>query len=1839
MKKYISIILLVCLLITAGQAVLSDEIEAPELLLKEDYQESKDNDFDSGDIRNNEIIIKVKNETAFYEISGELQPMQLFGATEAVPYSDTMVVDITGQDMTDILDDLNSNSDVIYAQPNYKVRVSSVDERLWAVQNIGQTVDASMGTEGIDVDLLEAWTTTKGSANVVVGVMDTGIDLNHESLSANIWVNSSEIPNNGIDDDENGYIDDINGWDFFNDDNTIFDNASEDEHGTHMAGTISGNYGIAPNVKIMPLKCFSGNYGYTSDILNAIEYAEKMGIKIINCSFASDEYNYALANAMNESSMFFVCAAGNFARSTKELFSFPACYNFSNTISVSAADNKGMLSPISTYGKYIDIAAPGIGIYSTLPNNQYGYKNGTSSAAAHVSGAAALLLSIDEELTAKQLKEKLIEGATIDIVSPEETVEPEKMLNVNSALQYEFPLEEDILKPVDSEIIDISEYESQRQYPFEFSEISGNLSLSIYNDNAYDSLSVKLADNENNEMYSILDTEGETEFIIEDAEIDEEYYFSIIFRTGNHVLCYIGTLGIFYDEENNLYVDIYDVTKQEYDEPTDNEDGDFQLMAAGYIRESADFGNTLTNPQAIQDDYDIFGKLNPSGDVDSFVITFNSTGVVNFFLSNIPAGCKYKFKLYNSSKVLVDTSQSVLEHEKLQYIPLTAGTYFIQVYSTSGYSSSEYIFRAKWYPKANGTEPNESFAAATSKGSVSTAEANINTPDDVDFYTFSLSGNNLVTINLLRPSNAMYLMKVYRGKGDSYEITGKSVLTLTDQNFSAELGTGTYYVKIYPVADANGMNYYSADNYRLTINSGLYANLTYNTTNGGITLGNSEIKYFKFSSATAFGLSFNLSNIGTSKFNLYLYKYENNAAYTLMYSSVNKMNHSYSAGNYVLGIVKSSGTAGSFDIKNRYSNIDKKAAYSVETLDREMNVGDPPRAMECGFTNEGYLVWSKSAGFAMSSENDAGLFTDFIHNLLPNNTYEYGDEVIFTVNLRAPNITTPRTYSIKFRMSQWGLPFDSGLAQSVTVNPNIEALQVNENKTISGVDKKLYKVNLTVGVNYVFRTLYNSKYCNTYLRLYNSAMTTTLFTNNDPYGGRVGLSDYAKLECSVPTTGEYFIEVTEFDDDLVHCILTLETYTDTAISPGDNPTISGKYEGYYKIEPAVTKTYVISTTQNGSNCDTYLILLNSSKQVVTTNNNSDTHYAKITYTLSGNTTYYIRATNANYITEGLNSYTNCKLSVTEKSVTEVSDITKKATVNITSPTNNELIKEEMGNSINIRGTTANTDYVNITVNGISIEQPKGSPFISSFIPAETGLHTIVVTGEATYGGTNPSQTIIVNIVLNDDSDEPRGATQITLGQEKVHAISYIGDIDYFRFNPFDDITYTFKFSGLPSLKAELYMQDDDGVLKLAGVSDNIGILAELCENGVAYFVKVYSSDNSMGSYTMKVTTSYIDKYEPNNSFEKAPDIVLKEHYPEPGYLDGYILETISATMHTKSDVDYYKIIIPNELAVKSYNAGYLSLEISIDAPESYDFAVYKSNRQLFDVVVNNYSGNYKLISLPMEAAEYYVRAYPRNAEFSSNQPYTIGIQTYKSQQRGGEAFGWAIQKAHHVAVESDVIKYKFEDRCLNETFINGYTYADIVREAANNWNDLEIDGAPDIIFDESDDSDFTVKLVDTPNVNSIASAGHEGLLIFTFNFNNNILANTGTPMNISAHDMGVSTIMHELGHMLGLSDIYMYEINETDRNNYFLEKGEKVNYLYTNGSRINNRHNLMCGSGPHQDITVNTKPDGSLKYVSANDILGVRKAQGWDSGIGLFSLSGSSVKLFLNNPDENDGDY
>lgn len=294
----------------------------------------------------------------------------------------------------------------------------------WNLQNSGQ----NRGLQDADVDAPEAWEQGRDCSSVVVGVVDTGISMNHPDLRDEVWTNPLEIPGNGMDDDLNGYVDDVHGWNFVAQNN----NANDDvNHGSHVSGIIGaagnnstvtmselgekGMVGVCWAARIMPAKALGRFWGSTSNVVAAFDYTIFNGARIINASLSGSRNSDALLTTLSaaaDADILVVVSAGNDGVNIDVTPTYPASYELPNMITVGATTRTDALADFSNYGPLsVDVMAPGVDIYSTMVKNPYGLMNGTSMAAPHVAGAAAILWARYNVLTAEEVRESLLDSA------------------------------------------------------------------------------------------------------------------------------------------------------------------------------------------------------------------------------------------------------------------------------------------------------------------------------------------------------------------------------------------------------------------------------------------------------------------------------------------------------------------------------------------------------------------------------------------------------------------------------------------------------------------------------------------------------------------------------------------------------------------------------------------------------------------------------------------------------------------------------------------------------------------------------------------------------------------------------------------------------------------------------------------------------------------------------------------------------------------------------------------------------------------------------------------------------------------------------------------------------------------------------------------------------------------------------------------------------------------------------------------------------------------------------------------------------------------------------------
>ncbi|QDH69791.1 S8 family peptidase [Marilutibacter alkalisoli] len=362
-----------------------------------------------------------------------------------------------GRDFASTLVALNRHPAIEYAEPNWVYQHSATSNdpyytngSLW-----GMYGDATSPANQYGSRAGEAWAKGHTSCgDVWVGIIDEGYMYTHDDLAANAGVNPGEIPGNGIDDDGNGYVDDVYGWDFDGGDNSVFDGV-DDDHGTHVAGTIggvggngTGVAGVCWSVKLFGAKFLGKRGGTTANAVKAVDYMTDMktrhGLNLVatNNSWGGGGFSQALQDAIeraNQANILFIAAAGNSSYDCDSSQNcYPAEYPNSNIVAVASITSSGAMSSFSSYGaNTVDICAPGSAIYSTVPRRQqgqvvsgYASYSGTSMATPHVAGAAALYKSSHPGASAADVKAGIM-GSAVTTASCQGKVVSNGRLNVS----------------------------------------------------------------------------------------------------------------------------------------------------------------------------------------------------------------------------------------------------------------------------------------------------------------------------------------------------------------------------------------------------------------------------------------------------------------------------------------------------------------------------------------------------------------------------------------------------------------------------------------------------------------------------------------------------------------------------------------------------------------------------------------------------------------------------------------------------------------------------------------------------------------------------------------------------------------------------------------------------------------------------------------------------------------------------------------------------------------------------------------------------------------------------------------------------------------------------------------------------------------------------------------------------------------------------------------------------------------------------------------------------------------------------------------------------------------
>jgi subtilisin family serine protease len=323
-----------------------------------------------------------------------------------------------GETVESVAASLARDPGVKAAEPDYAITPDQAlpnDPRfgeMWGLHNTGQ----SGGTADADIDAPEAWAAIPAGPEVRVAVLDDGVEYTHPDLAGNIWTNPGEIPNNGIDDDGNGYVDDVRGWDTADNDNNPAPSVASDSHGTHVAGTVAavtnngiGVAGVGKRIKVIPIRMYAGQSTWMTSLANGIDYARIAGAKVLNVSYNTDDFTSFLMDAIVRAQNADIVYVGSSGNNGENMDAYRGrMKQFANNIMfVAATDRNDRLADFSNYGKTTDIAAPGVSILSTVTGGGYEFYDGTSMATPHVAAVAGVVRAMYPSLTYAQVIARL----------------------------------------------------------------------------------------------------------------------------------------------------------------------------------------------------------------------------------------------------------------------------------------------------------------------------------------------------------------------------------------------------------------------------------------------------------------------------------------------------------------------------------------------------------------------------------------------------------------------------------------------------------------------------------------------------------------------------------------------------------------------------------------------------------------------------------------------------------------------------------------------------------------------------------------------------------------------------------------------------------------------------------------------------------------------------------------------------------------------------------------------------------------------------------------------------------------------------------------------------------------------------------------------------------------------------------------------------------------------------------------------------------------------------------------------------------------------------------------
>jgi subtilisin family serine protease len=923
-----------------------------------------------------EIIVKYKNVNQRENTKKKLSTKKSKLSFKSKHWSkkfklETIEVSDDGE-LTNVINELKKDPNVEYAQPNYKLELMNEpsDDRYidqWSLNNSGQVVSGQAGTVGMDINILNAWNITKGSDSVKVAIIDTGVDINNFDLATSIYRNPNDNIN-GLDDDGNGYVDDVNGWNFVSDTNNVFTSETEDTHGTHIAGIISaainngGVVGVSPSVKIVPLKFISGNTGFTSDAIRAIEYCQKAGIEIANVSWGGSDYNPALLEAMKNSSITFVCAVGNAGKNINTNAVYPAAFDLPNIITVTANDNKGQLAPFSNYGTKVCLSAPGVDILSTLPGNKYGYLSGTSMAAPFVAGTAALLKSIDSTLSAAEIKDRILNNTTKS-ANLSGKVSTSGRLNAYAALINKVPESEGI--PLPTQIPTNKSKEPQSIYDRSLAgngktekPLKGKSNLFVdalinkgisntSNENGIENLSINKMKGDFVSITWTTDFESDSVLFYGDtSSLEKKISYpelttkhQIILKLDNidslrfYKVCSNSKDGRVFESGVKEAASINDLGGEAIKRPASTEtvsaSTSQEISTFSYVMDNGS-NHSLVTAQSIGE-CTVFGTANGTRH-DYYSVNLTEGKTYSIKLTGMAAGEDYDIYLMDNVLMDVGYSTNISNYdESISYTATATATYYIDIQpSAYNTNSAHHNYQLMLYSTENtpdSYEPNDSMNTATAISDSIPINPTLNLNIDEDWFVLDTTktGKLAATMKSI-PSGCDYDMQVYDANG--ILLGGSYTGGNQDEKFDSMITTpGKYYLCVYSYIGSSSTDtyelkagVYTPDQYE--INDDIYSILNSEPSISigdcfSATLDNTDdVDCFKFNINSSTNVGVRLQNIPSDMdYDMVVYSYSSGNGFVEVARSTYKSNSDeaiisqFEAGSYYIKIYSYSGSS------------------------------------------------------------------------------------------------------------------------------------------------------------------------------------------------------------------------------------------------------------------------------------------------------------------------------------------------------------------------------------------------------------------------------------------------------------------------------------------------------------------------------------------------------------------------------------------------------------------------------------------------------------------------------------------------------------------------------------------------------------------------------------------------------------------------------------------------------------------------------------------------------------------------------------------------------------------